>query len=57
MKVSVKKATLKNWTLPGDAISLDEFKKGIKKAEKGPFHSIEESKKLINGWRERKRSR
>ena len=40
-----------SWALPGDPITLDEFKTGIKEAEKGPFHTIAESKKIIEGWR------
>lgn len=57
MKTSVKKLSRRSLALPGDAISLDEFRKEIKKSEKGPFRTIEESKKLIKEWREQKRSR
>jgi hypothetical protein len=45
-----------SWALPGDPITLDEFKAGIKEAEKGPFHTIEESKKIIEEWRRKRNS-
>jgi len=45
-----------SWALPGDPITLDEFKLGIKEAEKGPFHTIEESKKIIEEWRKKRNS-
>ena len=45
-----------SWALPGDPITLDEFKTGIKEAEKGPFHTIEESKKIIEEWRRKRNS-
>ena len=43
--------------LPGNPISWDEFKKGIQKAEKGPFYTVGESKKLFEEWRKQKNSR
>jgi hypothetical protein len=46
-----------SWALPGDPISLDEFKAGIKEAEKGPFYTIEESKKILAEWRRKRNSR
>ena len=45
-----------SWALPGDPITLDEFKSGIKEAEKGSFHTIEESKKIIKEWRRKRNS-
>ena len=45
-----------SWALPGDPITLDEFKEGIKEAEKGTFHTIEESKKIIKEWRRKRNS-
>jgi hypothetical protein len=39
-----------SWALPGESISLDEFKKGIKKAEKGPFMTLDELKKSVEEW-------
>ena len=46
-----------NWALPGDPLTTDEFKKGIKEAEKGPFYTIEDSKKIIAEWRKQRNSR
>lgn len=46
-----------NWALPGDPLTVDEFKKGIKEAEKGPFYTIEESKKILTEWRKQRNSR
>ena len=45
-----------SWALPGDPITLDEFKAGIKKAEKGPFYTINEAKKIIDEWRSKRNS-
>jgi hypothetical protein len=45
-----------SWALPGDPITLDEFKEGIKEAEKGTFHTIGESKKIIDEWRRKRNS-
>lgn len=53
MKTSAKKLSRRSLA---DVISLDEFRKEIKKAEKGPFRTIEEAKKLIKEWREQKHS-
>ena len=44
------------WALPGDPITLDEFKAGIKEAEKGPFYTINEAKKIIDEWRSKRNS-
>jgi hypothetical protein len=57
MKPEITKTDQKNWALPGDPLSLEEFKKGIKEAEKGPFYTVEESKRMIAQWRERRISR
>ena len=57
MKAKVKHTTKKNWALPGEPLSQEEFENGIKDAEKGPFYTIEESKKMISEWRKQKNSR
>jgi hypothetical protein len=59
MKSTIKKLTPKSWALSGDTISEDQLKlkEAVKKAEKDPFYSVEESKKLIKGWREQKHSK
>ena len=54
---NIKSKETGDWALPGNPISIEEFKKGIKNAEKGPFHTVEESKQLIEKWRKRKNSR
>jgi hypothetical protein len=54
MKTSGKKLVTQSIALSGEALSEDQLKEAIKAAEKGPFYSIEESKKLIKGWREQK---
>ncbi|MDD2278188.1 MAG: hypothetical protein PHD06_02960 [Bacteroidales bacterium] len=57
MKTNVKNTTNKNWALPGEPLSFEEFEKGIKEAEKGSFHTIEESKKMIERWRKQRNSK
>jgi len=57
MKHEISKADKKSWGLPGEPLTLEKFKEGIKKAEEGPFYTIEESKKIIKQWREQKNSK
>jgi hypothetical protein len=40
-----------SWVLPGDLITLDEFKAGIKEAEKGPFMTLDVLKKGVEEWK------
>ena len=54
---TIKTKETGSWALPGNPISLEEFKAGIKEAEKGPFYTIEESKKIIAEWRSKRNSR
>ncbi|NEW83898.1 MAG: hypothetical protein GZ094_16240 [Mariniphaga sp.] len=54
---TIKRKETGNWALPGEPLTLDEFKEGIKEAEKGPFYTIDESKKILNEWRRPKNSR
>ena len=54
---TIKNKDTVNWALPGDPLTVDEFKAGIKEAEKGPFYTIEESKKILREWRSQKNSR
>ncbi len=54
---TVKSKETDKWALPGNPLTLDEFKAGIKEAEKGPFYTIDESKKIIKEWRNQKNSR
>jgi len=53
----VKSKETDNWALSGNPISLDEFRDGIKKAEKEPFYTIGESKKILEEWRKKRNSR
>jgi len=57
MKTNVKNTAKKNWALPGEPLSFEEFEQGIKEAEKGTFYTIEESKKMITQWREQRNSK
>ena len=54
MKVKSKS---KSVDMEGNGITLEDFKKEIAKAEKGPFYSTEEAKKLMAEWRKKKDSR
>jgi hypothetical protein len=53
----IKLKESESWALPGNPISLDEFKAGIKEAEKGPLYTVEESKKKLEEWRKKRNSR
>ena len=45
------KISKNNWAIPGEPITIDEFKVGIKEAEKGPFMTLEELKKAVEEWK------
>lgn len=49
-----KKTEPGSWALPGNPITLEEFKAGIKEAEKGPFYTASEAKKIIDEWRRKR---
>jgi hypothetical protein len=51
MKTDIKKS--KSSALEGSSIPLDEFKKDIAKAEKRPFYTPAEAKKLMASWRKK----
>lgn len=53
---NIKTKETESWALPGEPLSLDEFKDGIKKAEEGPFYTIRESKKMLEEWRKKRSS-
>ena len=55
MKVKTWKA--KSMAMEGSPIPIEELKKNIAKAEKGPFYTPEQSKKLLALWRKKKDSR
>ena len=50
---TVKTKKEKNWTRPGVKLSHDEFMAGIKKAEEGPFYTLEESQSHFETWKEK----
>jgi predicted transcriptional regulator len=54
MSIQEKKTTTNEWSLPGEPLSQKEFEKGISEAEKGHFHTIEESKKILKEWRKKR---
>ena len=51
MKTKASKIKEKSWTLPGEPITINKFKEGIKEAEKGPFISLNELKKSVEEWK------
>jgi hypothetical protein len=57
MNTNSKTITKKNWALPGQPLSLEEFKKGIEETGKGPFYTIDESKRMIAQWRKQRSSK
>jgi hypothetical protein len=44
----------KNWVVPGVKLTQDEFEKGIKKAEEGPFYTLDEIKSKMKVWKQSK---
>jgi len=40
----------KNWILPETRLTRDEFISGIRKAEKGPFSTVQESMEQFEKW-------
>jgi hypothetical protein len=53
----IKSKEKDSWALPGNAISMEDFQEGIKKAERGRFYTVEESKQKLEGWRKKRNSR
>ena len=39
-----------NWILPGNILSQDELIAGVRKAENGPFYTIQESMEHFEQW-------
>jgi predicted transcriptional regulator len=49
--IKTKKETKeKSWALPGVKLTHEEFVAGIRKAEEGPFYTIEESMEHFEQW-------
>jgi predicted transcriptional regulator len=58
MKSGLKTSTRKSkWTTQGEPLILSEFKQGIKKAERGPFFSIEKAKEMMVQWKKQENSK
>ena len=49
-KTKDQKKNYKDWTLPGNSLTREEFLDGIKKAEEGPFYTVQESKANFEQW-------
>jgi hypothetical protein len=49
-KTDDQKKDIKNWILPGNSLSQDEFLSGIKQAEEGPFFNVQESMENFEQW-------
>jgi len=45
------KSAKTNYAVPGEPMSQQEFEKMIKKAEKGPFHTVVEVKAEFEKWK------
>ena len=50
-KVKTKK---NNLAIPGEPMSEAEFHALIREAEKGPFYTLEESKKIFEKWKKKR---
>ncbi|MCF8360759.1 MAG: hypothetical protein K9H26_18535 [Prolixibacteraceae bacterium] len=50
LKTSTKNSDAKNWTSPNYSLTQEEFVTGIQKAEKGPFHSVQQSMDHFETW-------
>jgi hypothetical protein len=50
IKAIIKEEDPKNWILPGNTLNQDEFIAEIRKAEKGPFYTIQESMENVEQW-------
>ena len=51
MKTKTIKTKETRWALSGEPISIDEFKAGIKEAEKGSFMTLDDLKKRVEEWK------
>jgi len=51
---TVKLVKEKSWAIPGAKFTQEEFIDKIRKAEEGPFYTLEEMKELRKQWRSSK---
>ena len=49
-KIDDQKKDIKNWILPENSLSQDEFLSGIKQAEEGLFFTVQESMENFEQW-------
>lgn len=49
-KIEDQKKDYKDWVLPGNSLTQDEFLDGILKAENGPFCTVQESMENFELW-------
>jgi hypothetical protein len=47
----------RNWALPNQVISQEEVQNAIQYAEKGPFHTVQESMQRFEQWLESRKKR
>lgn len=50
----MKTPKVKSWVLPGVKLTHKEFIEGIRKAEEGPFYTLEEIQEMRKKWRKSK---
>jgi len=48
--VKTKETKKINWAIPGQTVTNDEFMAAIKKAEEGPFYTVQESMQHFEKW-------
>ncbi len=51
------KAQKFNPAIEGGELTIEEFKSMVKKAEEGPFYTLEEGQEMVRQWREQRRNR
>ncbi|HAQ21535.1 MAG TPA: hypothetical protein DCR40_20240 [Prolixibacteraceae bacterium] len=49
-KIEDQKKDFKDWVLPGNSLTQDEFMDGILKAENGSFCTVQESMENFELW-------
>ena len=49
-KIEDQKKDYKDWILPGNSLTQDEFLDGILKAENGPFCTVQKSMENFEFW-------
>jgi hypothetical protein len=52
--VKTKETKEINWAIPGQTVTQDEFIAAIRKAEEGPFMTIDEFEQRFEAWKHKK---